>query len=174
MAARGVRRRRRALGRARARLEEVLDVLAAWWTRNPVEHHGERFDIARSFVDLRPAQENGPPVLLGGITVAGMERIGRRAAGWLPLSDIPAPCQDQLWQVARQTADAAGRDPDALRQELRINARPGQTTSELVTIVEQAQARGVHGAFYDLSYATSSVDESLDLATQLIEEHQNR
>jgi probable F420-dependent oxidoreductase len=157
-----------------ARLEEILDVLDAWWTRNPVEHHGERFDIARSIVGLRPVQLGGPPVLLGGMTVAGMERIGRRAAGWLPLSDIPAPYQDQLWQVARRTAETAGRDPDALRQELRINAHPGRTTSQLVTILEEARARGVHSAFYDLSYVTGSVEESLDLAARLIKEYESR
>lgn len=154
-----------------ARLEEILDVLDAWWTGNPVEHHGDRFDIARSIVDLRPAQKDGPPVLLGGLTVAGMERIGRRAAGWLPVADIPVPHQNDLWRVARRTAEAAGRDPDALRQELRINAHPGQTAAELVTILAEACARGIHGAFFDLSYVTRSVGESLDLAGRLLTEY---
>lgn len=152
-----------------ARLDEMLDVLRAWWTTNPVEHHGERFDIARSVVDLRPAQKDGPPVLLGAATVAGMERIGRRAAGWLPVAAFPEEFQDQLWQVARHGAESAGRDPDNLRRELRINARPGQTAADLVAVAERAGARGVDGAFFDLSYVTRSVAESLDLAAQLVD-----
>lgn len=151
-----------------ARLEEILDVLHTLWNRNPVEHHGERFDVVRSIVDLRPVQVGGPPVLLGGYGVPALERVGRRAAGWLPVWGAPPEALDMLWQIARAAADAAGRDPDSLRREMRINAVSGQTVADLAGIFEQIDRQGIEGAFVDLTYATRSVDESLDVAGALI------
>src|SRR5207302_6559528 len=108
------------------RLDEILDVLEVLWTRNPVEFHGEMFEITASRLDLRPVQPGGPPVLLAGFTPAAMKRIGRRAAGWLAVNTLPGETSRDLWQHATQAALEAGRDPNTLRRELRINARPGQ------------------------------------------------
>jgi probable F420-dependent oxidoreductase len=80
-----------------ARLDEILDVLTTIWTQNPAEHHGKYFVLPRSHVDLRPVSPGGPPVLLGGWAPKAMERIGRRAAGWLPLYGTPPEILDQLW-----------------------------------------------------------------------------
>jgi alkanesulfonate monooxygenase SsuD/methylene tetrahydromethanopterin reductase-like flavin-dependent oxidoreductase (luciferase family) len=59
------------------RLDETLDLLQVWWTTNPVEFHGEFFEVPESVVDLRPTQPGGPPIYLGGFTPAAMERVGR-------------------------------------------------------------------------------------------------
>lgn len=150
------------------RLEEILDVLHALWTQNPVEHHGRRFNIVRSVVDLRPVQVGGPPVLLGGFSVTALERVGRRAAGWLPVWGTPPEYLDMLWQTGRGAAEAAGRDPDSLRREMRINAVAGQTVDDLADICEQVDGLGIEGAYVDLTYSTRSVDESLDVAAALI------
>lgn len=151
-----------------ARLEETLDVLAALWTDNPVEHHGQHFDMVRSVVDLRPVQIGGPPVLLGGYGKVALERVGRRAAGWLPVWGLPTEYLDSLWQIARAAAETAGRDPDTLRREMRVNAVPGQTVDELAAICGQIDRLGIDGAYIDLTFSTGSVDESLDVAGALI------
>lgn len=151
------------------RLEEILDVLHALWTANPVEHHGERFGIPPSWMDLRPVQPGGPPVLLAGRTPPAMRRIGRRAAGWLPVAGPPTGLLEQLWQTARRAAAETGRDPDNLRRELRINATAGQRPASLLRLADQAHAQGYDGAFFDVTTAaTRSVGEALDLADKLI------
>ncbi|MGH3864984.1 MAG: TIGR03619 family F420-dependent LLM class oxidoreductase [Pseudonocardiaceae bacterium] len=151
-----------------SRLEEILDVLHELWTHNPAEYHGRHFELPLAHVDLRPVQAGGPPVLLGGWSPAAMTRIGRRAAGWLPVHGIPVDVTAALWQIGRHAAEKAGRDPDLLRRELRINLQPGQDARHAVDALAQARDAGVDGAFLDLQYVTSSVDESLSIAADVI------
>ncbi|HWR49211.1 MAG TPA: TIGR03619 family F420-dependent LLM class oxidoreductase [Pseudonocardiaceae bacterium] len=151
-----------------SRLEEILDVCQELWTYNPAEYHGRHFELPLAHVDLRPVQPGGPPVLLGGWSPAALTRIGRRAAGRLPLHGIPEDVTAQLWQTARHAAEEAGRDPDLLRRELRINLQPGQDARYAADAVAQARDSGVDGAFLDLQYVTSSVDESLSLAADVM------
>ncbi|OAK57309.1 TIGR03619 family F420-dependent LLM class oxidoreductase [Rhodococcoides kyotonense] len=151
------------------RFDETLDVLHTLWTENPVEHHGPLFDIPTSAVDLRPAQAGGPPVLLAGFSEASMRRIGRRAQGWVNSSDMPAEYAAYLWSIARSAAVDAGRDPDALRRETRVNIAEGRSIDSLVAVVESLAADGVDGAFVDLHYSTRSVDEATDVAARIAE-----
>ncbi|RRQ26263.1 TIGR03619 family F420-dependent LLM class oxidoreductase [Rhodococcus sp. Eu-32] len=149
------------------RFDETLDVLRTLWTENPVEHHGPLFDIPLSAVDLRPAQVGGPPVLLAGFSEASMRRIGRRAQGWVNSSDMPAEYAAYLWSIARSAAVDAGRDPDALHRETRINIAEGQSIDSVASTVEALAADGVDGAFVDLHYSTRSVDEATDIAARI-------
>lgn len=151
-----------------SRLEEMLDVWHELWTHNPAEYHGRHFELPLAHIDLRPVQPGGPPVLLGGWSPAALTRIGRRAAGWLPVHEMPADLAAQLWQTARHAAEEAGRDPDLLRRELRINLQPGQDAGYAADVVAQARDSGIDGAFLDLQYVTSSVEESLSLAAEMI------
>ncbi|MDQ2791925.1 MAG: TIGR03619 family F420-dependent LLM class oxidoreductase [Actinomycetota bacterium] len=151
-----------------SRLDEILDVLHELWTHNPAEYHGTHFELPLAHVDLRPVQPGGPPVLLGGWSPAAMTRIGRRAAGWLLIHGMPADVTAQLWQTARHAAEDAGRDPDLLRRELRINLHPGQDARHAADSVAQARDSGVDGAFLDLQFATSSVDDSLSIAADVM------
>ncbi|MFD7559467.1 hypothetical protein ACFV9E_33670 [Streptomyces sp. NPDC059835] len=49
-----------------------------------------------------------------------MERVGRRADGWLGAS-MPLPFFHGLWAVAVEAAERTGRDPAALRRVFRVN-----------------------------------------------------
>lgn len=149
------------------RLDETLDVLHTLWTTNPVEHHGKLFDIPFSAVDLRPTQAGGPPILLAGFGEASMRRIGRRADGWINLSDMPAEYTAYLWSIARSAADEVGRDPDSLRRETRVNLTRAQKVTDLADVVDALAEREVDGVFFDLHYSTRSVDESLDVAASI-------
>lgn len=150
-----------------ARLDEILDVLNTIWTQNPAEHHGTHFALPRSHFDLRPVSPGGPPVLLGGWAPTVMERIGRRAAGWLPLYGTPPEILDQLWHSARRAADNAGRDPASLRRELRVNPKPGTTIDDLAAVADNADKAGMDGVFFDLHFTTASPHEALETAAHL-------
>ena len=154
-------------GQRGARLDETLDVLTTIWTENPVEHHGRFFDIPQSYFDLRPATPGGPPILLAGWVPTAMERIGRRAAGWLPVAGAPLPVLDQLWQIALRAAERAGRDPALLRREMRVNVKPGATVDELAGVADEAGQAGMGGVFFDLHHATASPEEAVEFAAAL-------
>jgi probable F420-dependent oxidoreductase len=156
-----------------ARLDETLDVLRALWTRNPVDHYGPIWDIPASTVDLRPVQPGGPPVLLGGYGRGALERVGRRASGWLPSiapgRGLTVATLEQPWQTIVAAADAAGRDPGTLRRELRVNLAPGpDMVGAALAFVREARELGYDGAFADPQFAVGSPAEMIDCAGQLM------
>lgn len=159
-----------------ARLEEAIAVLRTMWTTNPVEHDGQLWHIPPSQVDLRPYQPGGPPIFLGGFGPRALERIGRLADGWLPAMSVtdglPVEAFDQLWQTARKAAVSAGRDPDTLRRELRINPSPETPVEEAVQVASVAREAGYDGAFIELAYTATSLDHALDLAASAMELYQ--
>lgn len=156
-----------------ALLDEMLDALSAMWTTNPVEHSGATWRIPPARVDLRPTQQPHPPVLLGGTSPAALRRVGRRAAGWLAVP-VPPAVLASMWDTVRVAAEDAGRDPDGLRRELRVNPPAGTDLADVARQVAAARTAGMDGVFVDLHYLATDPAHALDLAAQLwklIEEH---
>ena len=156
-----------------ARLDEILDVLRAMWTTNPFEHHGAIWDIPLATLDLKPVQPGGPPVLLGGYGRRTLERVGRRASGWLPSiapgRGLTVAMLDKRWQTIVQAAETAGRDPGTLRRELRVNLAPGpDMVAAGLAFVREARELGYDGAFADPQFAVGSPAEMADTADQLM------
>ncbi|MEC3976501.1 TIGR03619 family F420-dependent LLM class oxidoreductase [Amycolatopsis sp. H20-H5] len=148
------------------RLEELLDVLRAFWTGEPVEHLGERWHVPASKVGLRPVQRPHPPILLGGMSKASLDRVGRTADGWLP-GGLPAPLLRKLWQVVTASAERAGRDPAALRRVLRLNPAADSRLSAVAEQLTAAWEIGFTEAFVDLHYLARDVPHALGLAAEL-------
>ncbi|WP_145926826.1 TIGR03619 family F420-dependent LLM class oxidoreductase [Amycolatopsis orientalis] len=147
-------------------LEELLDVLREFWTGDPVEHEGDRWRIPASKVGLRPVQSPRPPVLLGGLSAAALERVGRRADGWLP-AGLPAPYLAKMWETVTNAAEKAGRDPGALRRVLRINPKPGTDLKKVAEDLDAAAETGIAEAFVDPHYLARDVTHALELAAEL-------
>ncbi|MFC8076708.1 LLM class flavin-dependent oxidoreductase [Streptomyces sp. NPDC057307] len=120
-------------------LDDLLAFLHEWWTANPVSWNSEFFSLPPVHAGLRPLQAGGPPIWIGGASEAAMRRVGRSATGWLGVDFLPDEVADQLWSLARQAAQEAGRDPDALKKAIRINLEPG---TSVVFAGRQAQALG--------------------------------
>ncbi|MGW1561093.1 TIGR03619 family F420-dependent LLM class oxidoreductase [Streptomyces sp. NPDC002144] len=163
------------------RLEETLDVLEAVWRSGTVAHKGPLWTIPSSTVLPQPLQRPRPPLLLGGFTPVALERVGRRADGWLAAS-MPLPYFDALWAVAREAAERAGRDPDALRRVFRINAHVTQaaanpaethqrgTVSQLCDHLRTMCRADTDEVLVDLQLTTDSPQEYLDLAAEFMAE----
>ncbi|MEU8776565.1 TIGR03619 family F420-dependent LLM class oxidoreductase [Streptomyces sp. NPDC048606] len=164
-----------------ARLEETLDVLEAVWRSGTVAHTGPLWTIAESTVLPQPAQTPRPPLLLGGFTPFALERIGRRADGWLAAS-MPLPYLHGLWAVAVEAAERAGRDPALLRRVFRVNAEltpakaPDGETHRRGTVRQICDhlrlmcAADTDEVLVDLQLTTDSPEEFLDLAAEFMAE----
>ena len=150
------------------RLDDMLDLWHALWTTNPVEHRGPFFTMTRSTVDLRPAQQGGPPVFFGGASVPALRRVGRRGAGWLSVAGLPEPFEGFLWDTARRAAEEAGRNPELLRKIVRINPYSGTVSDEIAAQVHHTANSGTDEMFLDLTYTASTVDHALEIAEQVI------
>ncbi|MFH9075622.1 TIGR03619 family F420-dependent LLM class oxidoreductase [Streptomyces alboflavus] len=155
-------------GKRGARLEEILDILEGIWAQEVFGHKGEHWEIPRSYVGLRPAQPAGPPLYLGGFSPAAMARVGRRAAGWVGVS-LPAQAQAGLWGIARRAAEDAGRDPDALRRQIRHNPRPGATAEYIAAVLRGVRDTGAESCFVDLQQCVREPGEALELGSAVLE-----
>ncbi|MFF7360387.1 TIGR03619 family F420-dependent LLM class oxidoreductase [Streptomyces sp. NPDC008125] len=157
-----------------ARLDELLDVLVAWWTTNPVSHRGPLFTIPAGHVELKPVQRPRPPIYLGAFGPRALRRVGERADGWMPVwwapEAFPLAQLTQGWATVREAAEKAGRDPAAISMILRVNVAAG--TPVEVVAEEVLKARSVlpaEEAFVDFTFAASSVGHTLDLAGDLLD-----
>ncbi|MEU6440839.1 TIGR03619 family F420-dependent LLM class oxidoreductase [Streptomyces sp. NPDC047046] len=163
-----------------ARLEETLDVLEAYWASEEFSHRGPLFTVPETVVGLKPEQRPGPPVLLAAFTPAGLRRVGRRAAGWLPVA-MPLPALLRGWQSIVEEAGRAGRNPEELRMALRVNPTltqvkadpervPGAgTLGQYIDYARAAAEAGVHELFIDLGQTPASLEERVDMAGRFLE-----
>lgn len=103
--------------------------------------------------------------------------MGRRAAGWLPSiapgRGLTVATLDKPWQAIARAAEAAGRDPGALRRELRVNLVAGpDMVATAIGFVREARELGYDGAFADPLFAVSSPAEMTDCAGELMAAYQ--
>jgi probable F420-dependent oxidoreductase len=156
-----------------AQLDETLDVLEALWTTNPVKHHGERWSVPESWVDLKPVQRPRPPIYLGAFTPPGLKRVGERADGWMAVVQVPGRrhhVEALKWQrsVIDDAARAAGRNPEAVHTYVRVNVAAGSGVEQVADTVRTLTDNGYPDAFVDLMFVVSGTDAHLEWVERLL------
>ena len=83
------------------------------WTEPEPSFAGKHFSFDRVHCEPKPVSRPHPPILFGGATAAGRDRVVEYCDGWIPidvlLDDLPAAIAD-----LRHKAEAAGRGLDGL------------------------------------------------------------
>lgn len=159
------------------RLDEVLDLLTSLWNGR-TQRVTDRERIEPAALTVRPAQRPRPPVLLAAYTPAGLDRIARRADGWLP-TGLPLDTIAAGWATIRDGAAAAGRDPDTLQLVVRAapavgDAALGPTRApftgswpQVAGDVARTRDLGAHELIIDLQAQATRPDELVDSALEL-------
>ena len=158
------------MARRGARAQEYLAVLRALWGGSPgglARFGGEFYTVPAGRQDPEPVQRPGPPIILGGMSRAAMERAGRIADGWMTSSRADLSRISDDITVVRTAAAGAGRDPDQIRIICRGVVRAGEearspgTGERRLLSGSYAQIRadaawlgenGVTELFYDLNW----------------------
>jgi len=113
-----------------ARIEEQVTVLRALWTHDVVTFEGRWHKIVQAGINPLPVQRP-IPIWMGGESDVVLRRVGRLADGWMaggalrtPTSRLPPAAGGYAAMVARlrEYAHKAGRDPQTIGLERRINA----------------------------------------------------
>jgi len=94
------------------RMLEGLRLARALWSGQPVNWNG-RWVLEDQGVGPVPYRKGGPPIWIGGMVRASLERVGRLYDGWFPNSPNSAEWRTQ-WLEIHDIAREAGRDPAAL------------------------------------------------------------
>jgi probable F420-dependent oxidoreductase len=152
------------MARRGPRTQEYLAAMRAVWAGED-GFHGSHYQIPAGRQDPPPVQRPGPPVLLGGMSRAAMERAGRIADGWVTASSADLSKIAESAKVVQETAAAAGRGP--LRIVCRGVIRAGapvksSATGERVLLsggyeqirrdIAWLESCGVTEVFYDLNW----------------------
>jgi probable F420-dependent oxidoreductase len=154
------------MARRGARSAEYVQVLRALWSGGAAAYDGEFYHVPAGTQAPAPVQPGGPPILLGGLAKPALERIGRLADGWVTSSRTNLARIDELIAVVKESAAAAGRDPDAMRVVCRGVVRAGAPVigdngerlllsgdyDQIRADTEWLGTRGVTEVFYDLNW----------------------
>jgi probable F420-dependent oxidoreductase len=163
-----------------ARAEEYVAALRALWSTDR-GYHGSFYDIPPGRQDPPPVQRPGPPVLLGGMSEAAMERAGRVGDGWITASNADLSKIAEFAKVVQNAATVAGRGP--ARIVCRGVVRPGKPAvskrsgRRLLLSGSYEQIRedvgwldscGVTEVFYDLNFDPQVGDPSVADGTAVL------
>lgn len=159
--------------------EECLDVLDAIWRSEVVAFEGTRTRIVPSEIRPKPIQ-TPPRVLIAAYTLDELDRVARRADGWIP-TGLPPSTLGPMWANVRSSAEDRGRDPNSLHLVVRADIRltrvplgsdrppywgtPGQIVGDLDATREAGADEGV----LQLAQSARSADELLEVAADLRE-----
>jgi probable F420-dependent oxidoreductase len=155
-----------------ARADEYVAALRALWSGAP-GYQGEFFTIPAGRQDPPPVQRPGPPVLIGGMSRAAMERAGRIGDGWVTASSADLSVIAESARVVQSAARVAGRSP--ARIVCRGVVRPGRPaiskkTGQRLLLsgsyekiredIRWLESCGVTEVFYDLNFDPAVGDPS--------------
>lgn len=123
-------------------LDEAVQIMRLMWSEPLPVFHGQHFQIENAYCAPRPNPP--PPIMIGG---GGPKRLlplaGRVADLWDlyhggSLAEINYADYRQKWEIVRQHAVAAGRDPAAITQSFTIeNATLPESADEVALWLKQ-------------------------------------
>lgn len=101
------------------RSEEQVELLRRLWTERSVTFDGKYHTVTAAGLAPLPVQRP-IPVWIGAASDRGLERAGRLADGWFPMT-APGHGLDHAREQVQRAAAAAGRDADSLGMEGRVS-----------------------------------------------------
>ncbi len=124
-------------------MRETVTALRSLWSTEEAGFSGEFVNFAPSWVYPKPAQEGGPPVLMGCQGRVGLRHVAEYADEWCPI-DVGFRDVGQGIGWFRDAVVAAGRDPDAVPVSIYCFGAPDEAT--LTNYAELGVDRVVFGA----------------------------
>jgi probable F420-dependent oxidoreductase len=146
------------------RSAEQIALLRRLWTEQTVSFDGD-FDRVTG-AGLAPLPVQRPiPVWIGAASAPGYERAGRLADGWFPMM-APGPELDEARAVVECAAVEAGRNPDAIGMEGRVNWRD-DGEAVINELKAWAEAGASHVSVNTMSAGLKTVDDHLAALAQV-------
>lgn len=142
------------------RLVETIAALDALWADGVVSFDGSSVSVPEAVIAPPPVQSPRPPILLGGSAAGALRRAGRIADGWVSASTADLSTLREPIGIVCDAAEAAGRDPGALRfvcrgvARVRSDERAPLTGSldEIRDDLGLIAAQGMTETFIDLNF----------------------
>ena len=140
------------------RADEYVAALRALWAADGASFAGEFVNFHE--VSCNPKPVGRVPIVVGGHSEAAARRAGRLGDGFFPSIGAqidPLP----LFELARRTAEATGRDPDAIEMIAGCpDLLPGSTVDPQIA-VEERRRRGIGRIVLPVGAFLPDLEESL-------------
>jgi len=94
-------------------LRERVAAVKTIWTEDEASYHGNFVNFDKIWCWPKPVQRPHPPVLLGAVSGAGLQRVVDYCDGWL-LVDPRGGALQKAKAELKERCDKAGRDPDSI------------------------------------------------------------
>jgi probable F420-dependent oxidoreductase len=94
------------------RTDEYVHVMRALWSEEKASYHGDFVNFDRAISQPKPV-DGAVPIVIGGHTAIAARRAGRLGDGFFPGKGSNDELR-ALLAVMRESAEKAGRDPDAI------------------------------------------------------------
>ena len=159
-----------------AALDEFLDMAEALWAPDPVSFKNERYTVYPAYVGPKPAEPI--PVLLGGRGKKALDRVARRASGWIPPPPLPPSEVGATLRTLRQKAADWGRNPAELSCTAVVGLSPfGEvpesgrlpytgSMDQVISDLAGLASVGVAEVVVTLPFLATSVSELCDLSAE--------
>lgn len=148
------------------RADESIDLMRALWSdESPdgVTVDGEFFTMRGAVSRPHPVRTTGVPIIIGGHTTAAARRAGRRGDGFQPIG-VDKNTLAELLALMRETARAAGRDPESI--QVSLGAGLASVTAERIAGLAALGASRViasaTGVLTDLEEAKDELSAAVD------------
>lgn len=138
---------------------ESIEVMRALWTQDAAEYHGRYYDFPPVQCNPKPAQEGGPPVILGGNARNVFRRVARWGDGWMPTAASPEQIAAGRAAID-ELAEASGRDPSSI--SVTVFGQPADRN-----LISQFESAGANRVIVRLGDTTSS--QALDEIERIAE-----
>ena len=133
------------------RMDECLQLVRALWTQEWVNFEGEFYQAVDWTCNPKPVREGGIPIWLGGESKGQLRRVGKFADGW-HATRMSQPTLLESFEIAKEAAAEAGRDPDALSLSIEgagvlvpgETGRAAEALDELKRLGVQPAIVGIH------------------------------
>jgi len=98
-----------------SRFEEALKVIRLLWdSAGPVDFDGQFYQLEHARMDTEPYAGRFPPIWIGASGPRMLDIVGRYADGWWPAGAWSPEHYAEMLGAVRQSAERAGRDPQAI------------------------------------------------------------
>jgi probable F420-dependent oxidoreductase len=131
------------------RTDEALRVMRTVWTDEVASHDGPFMSFTDVYVRPLPIQRP-VPIVIGGHSARAARRAGELGDGFFPASADYTVLPTRI-QQAREHAERAGRDPDAIEITMGSSARP--------EYIEPLMEAGVHRIVIPSGYPPETIFE---------------
>jgi alkanesulfonate monooxygenase SsuD/methylene tetrahydromethanopterin reductase-like flavin-dependent oxidoreductase (luciferase family) len=132
--------------------------LRSLWTTRSVTLQGSYDKVTGAGIAPMPIQRP-IPIWFGGMSTKAFERMGRLADGWFPMVQ-PGPDLDAAREIIATSARQAGRDPDTIGMEGRVDWR-GDADDLARRVSSWREAGATHVSVNTMRAGLATVDHHL-------------